>query len=152
MKEINSIIKPIYQQKCVHISRWQGTMLLIDFGEYHDPQKGRKFGSYDWSLSIDDCSWELSQDRNLIVGNGDSETKIEKEIQLLVGKYIQNIEISEDFAETKFYFNKNILLYCKHKPSNKYEDWSLQTPDNNFLEIGPKHKWRYLPGSDTTNW
>lgn len=152
MNKFHQIIKPIYGEKCTHVGRWFGTMILIDFGKLHPPTAGQKFGRYDWSISINDSWWEMSKKDNVIVGNGDTEVEIDKKIKQILGKTIVNIQTSTNFSQTTFTFDDDLYLTCKHKPSNKFEDWSISTPEDMYIRVGPKHKWLYTPGTDKTNW
>lgn len=152
MDKFYKFIQPVYGKECTHVGRWFSTMILIDFGRYYPPTIGQKHGIYDWSLSIGDSWWELSMKNKIIVGNGNSEKEINQRIKQLEGKHLENITASPDFSKTSFSFNDNLLLVCKHKSSNKYEDWSLARLDKTYLQVGPKHKWKLVPGTDMAIW
>jgi hypothetical protein len=123
----------------------------IDFGKrikYEaETEEGIKtFTRGEWRLSLYMCSWRIDKNDKPLAGSFDSKKHVKKYLKLLKGKKLIKCEILNKFLDTKFYFEDSlsIFLFSCCTDSDKYEHWSLLTPDRTILVIGPANNITYL--------
>lgn len=147
-------ILPLYGLKCEHAARTFGTLLMFDFGKksyYTSGRTGKKMATWEWTIMVGDCDWELLENGEVISSSKQTGEDIDGWIKMVEGRVIQEIKVARDFRRTEFFF-EGIRLVTDHNPRNSNQDWSMRLRDGRYLLVGPKRKWWVVDGDSREEW
>jgi hypothetical protein len=127
-----------------------GSFITCEFGNPLPPNtEGSVHG--EWHLWTYCCAWRLEQSDEVVVGSEDNRDDLEKAVQILEGRTLENVVIASPAGESQLYFSGSIVLrlfpvfYV-----GDYEHWMLFTPEGRVLTIGPGSTWSYSDPAATS--
>lgn len=142
IEQITEIFKPLLGEVGWNVKLGIGSFLTMEFGNPISISPSHQRG--EWHLWIYCAGWYLENPNGVFIGSEDSRDIIRKEIQVLEGQKISNIQISTVAFETKFVFDDGIVLHTF--PLSFFDDcesWQLFTPEKKVLIINPNGEWTY---------
>lgn len=113
-----------------------GSNVFFEFGKGKEIvfKNGRKSIKKEWVIWISDASWRISKKGKYIVGSGDSPSLIQSNIQKLLGKRFQSLQVISQFLDVEFNFEDDyqITTFFNLPEENQ---WTLFLPDQTNIEV-----------------
>jgi len=141
LKEIQKKIEPLLGQPAWQISLGIGSFITFEFGAVIPNAKIPERPHGEWHLWIMYGAWCLQVNDEFIAGSEDPRPKIQQAVQHMLNLNLCGIELTPPMWETRFVFDKGVVLHLLPVYSSEYEHWILYMPDGNVLRIGPGSDW-----------
>jgi hypothetical protein len=139
---IYRIVQPMLGQIAWSVRLGVGSFVTMEFGNIISITPKNKRG--EWLLWIYYCGWYLEKPNGIFIGSGDSRDVLKKEVKVLEGQKLADIEISTVAFDTNFIFdNHNVLHTFPISFCDDCESWKLYTPERKVLLIDPRGKWSF---------